>query len=189
MPTVVGGREGYETPDGEAMLDMAQSIGLKRHGFYQLFGHLTIGWPAYILAGLTGGSKYGTTNHLCARSHSHSRRPHPLRRVSPRPHSHMSLIVSYTRLIVSLRSWPRAPFSTALWPGKWAAKVLQSSAGVAAVVALLMAWARRAGSATVWAYYGGPYLIVNSMWRTITALLCSHVPAQQGPCAPAITLL
>jgi len=126
VPTVVGGRIGHETPGGEEQLDLATSMGTVRHGAYQLFGHLMIGWPSYILAGLTGGSAYGTSNHF----------------------------------------WPGKPFSPALWPGKWAAKVVQSAAGVVGVLALLALWARRCGAATVWAFYGGPYLVVN-MWLIV----------------------
>jgi len=45
-------------------------------------------------------------------------------------------------------------------------RVLQSTAGVAAALAFLGVWARRAGAATVWALYGGPYLVVN-MWLIV----------------------
>ena len=110
VPTVVNGREGRETPGGEEQMDLAVQLGKIRHGAYQLFGHLTIGWPTYILFGLTGGARYGTSNHF----------------------------------------WPRAPFSEALWPGKWANKVLQSAAGVAAVVSMLVLWSMKCGAATVW---------------------------------------
>ena len=175
VPTVVDGRDGHETPGGAEMMNIAKNMGERRHGFYQLFGHLTvrhaaslplsslppclvppiypfllrfappvegqrhsgrvsrsqIGWPSYILAGLTGGSKYGTSNHF----------------------------------------WPFRPLNSAsaqrhMWPNKWPTKVLQSSAGVAAVLVGLAMWARRAGAATVWALYGGPYLVVN-MWLIV----------------------
>jgi len=131
VPTVVDGRDGHETPGGAEQLDLAKSLGERRHGFYQLFGHLIIGWPSYILAGLTGGGKYGKSNHF----------------------------------------WPFRPFNGAaaqrhMWPNKWPTKVLQSSAGVAAVLIGLSMWARRAGAATVWALYGGPYLVVN-MWLIV----------------------
>ena len=139
VPTVVNGREGIETTGGTDQMDLAKSMGEKKHGAYQLFGHLVIGWPSYILAGLTGGAKYGTSNHF----------------------------------------WPYKPFSDALWPGKWAAKVLQSAAGVGGMLALLAFWAKRCGAATVWAWYGGPYLIVN-MWLIIyTWLQHTDVSAPQ----------
>ena len=69
---------------------------------------------------------------------------------------------AYAGRLGSNHFWPRAPFSERLWPGRWAAKVVQSAAGVAGVLALLGLWARRCGAATVWAFYGGPYLVVNA---------------------------
>ena len=33
-------------------------------GAVQLFAHLVVGWPAYLLWGATGGPKYGTSNHF-----------------------------------------------------------------------------------------------------------------------------
>ena len=57
VPTVVDGVPGEMTLGGEDQLDLARSMGERLHGAYQIFGHLTIGWPAYLIAGLTGGSK------------------------------------------------------------------------------------------------------------------------------------
>ena len=111
-------------------MDLAKSMGEKKHGAYQLFGHLTIGWPTYIIFGLTGGSRYIEDGRI------------------------------------SNHFWPSAPFSAAMWPGKWAKKVIQSSVGVFGVLAGLWAWSRAAGAATVWAFYGGPYMVVNA-WLII----------------------
>ena len=188
VPTVVDGREGYETPGGAGVLDMAKSLGVKTHGFYQLFGHLTIGWPSYILAGLTGGSKYGNTNHLYARTHT----PNPNPASAPDPHPTRHAHAARRLCVRASTSWPRAPFSAALWPGKWANKVLQSAAGVFGVIALLGWWARRAGAATVWAFYGGPYLVVNSTRDAATPrrppstspLSTSPLARTRQPCAP-----
>ena len=149
VPTVVGGVAGEMTPDGEAQLDLASRMGERLHGVYQLFGHLTIGWPSYLLAGLTGGSKYVD--------------------VAGRLSNHF---------------WPGAPFSKELWPGKWAAKVIQSTAGVVAVLVLLSLWAKRAGSGAVLALYWGPYLVVN-MWLIVYTWLqhtdvdVPHLPADE----------
>jgi fatty acid desaturase len=57
--------------------------------------------------------------------------------------------------------WPTRPFSDALFPGKWRAKVWVSSVGVCAMLGLLGWWASSAGIATVLALYVGPYLVVN----------------------------
>ena len=89
MPTVVDGVPGEMTVGGEDQLNLAKAMGEKAHGVYQIFGHLTIGWPSYLIVGLTGGSKYvddagRVSNHF----------------------------------------WPGQPFSTRMWPGKWADKVL-----------------------------------------------------------------
>ena len=127
VPSVVGGREGLETPGGDENLNLAARMGADGHARYQLFGHLTIGWPSYILAGLTGGGKYGHSNHF-----------------------------------LPYMPWNSETAVRHLWPNKWPQRVLQSTAGVAAVLALLGAWARHAGAATVWAFYVGPYLVVNA---------------------------
>jgi len=128
VPTVVGGVAGESTPGGEEQMDLAKRMGKRWHGFYQTFGHLTIGWPTYLLAGLTGGSRWVDEHG--------------------RPPNHF---------------WPSKPFSSELWPGRWASKVVQSTAGVGAALAFLGLWARSSGWGVVMALYGGPYLVVN-MW-------------------------
>ena len=127
VPSVIDGREGHETPGGANELALAARMGATLHGAYQLFGHLTIGWPTYLLFGLTSGSKWseagGISNHF----------------------------------------FPFRPFSTVMWPGKWASKVLSSTAGVAAALGVLGWWAAKAGTGAVMALYGGPLLVIN-MW-------------------------
>ena len=39
-------------------------LGKILYGFNQLFLHLILGWPAYLLFGKTGGPRYGTSNHF-----------------------------------------------------------------------------------------------------------------------------
>ena len=130
VPPVIDGREGRETTGGEHELALAAKMGPALHGFYQSFGHLTVGWPLYLLFGMTSGSKYseggGVSNHF----------------------------------------FPYRPLSRAMWPGRWATRVLQSTAGVAGMLALLAAWGAKAGAASVAALYGGPLLVVNA-WLII----------------------
>ena len=88
-----------------------------------LFNHLAVGWPAYLLWGATGGSSRGVTNHFI----------------------------------------PVAPFSEALWPGSWKAKVWRSDLGVLATLGVLVAWGVAAGSALpVLALYVAPLLVTNA---------------------------
>jgi len=64
VPVVVNAREGIENGGGEGELENARRFGKGQWGFLQLFLHLVIGWPAYLLWGATGGPKYGTSNHF-----------------------------------------------------------------------------------------------------------------------------
>ncbi len=59
--------------------------------------------------------------------------------------------------------WPFAPFSNALFPARWARKVVASAVGVLAVLALLAGWAVAVGSVVpVLVLYVGPYLVCNA---------------------------
>jgi len=64
VPVVVNGRPGIENEGGEGELANAARFGKTPWGGLQLFLHLVIGWPAYLLWGATGGPKYGTSNHF-----------------------------------------------------------------------------------------------------------------------------
>ncbi len=58
--------------------------------------------------------------------------------------------------------WPSWPFSNALFPERWARKVLASSLGVLTMVGLLAWWSVGVGSVVpVMALYVGPYLVCN----------------------------
>ncbi|MGI9596596.1 MAG: fatty acid desaturase [Acidimicrobiales bacterium] len=59
--------------------------------------------------------------------------------------------------------WPTRPFSRALFPSRWASKVVLSAVGVLGVVGLLIASALATGSVVpVVALYVGPYLVCNA---------------------------
>jgi len=123
VPLVVGGDGVNEHAGGEADLAASRSMGKQPYGLVQLLLHLLFGWPAYLLAGKTGGPAHGTSNHF----------------------------------------WPRAPFSTKLWPAQWAKKVWLSDWGIGATLVALSLWAVKAGLAPVLALYVGPLVVVN-MW-------------------------
>jgi len=64
VPVVIDGRPGLENVGGEGELENARRFGKGIWGSLQLFLHLVVGWPAYLLFGATGGPKYGTSNHF-----------------------------------------------------------------------------------------------------------------------------
>ena len=67
--------------------------------------------------------------------------------------------------------WPRGPFESDLFPERWHRRVIVSAVGVAAMAAVLVAWAIAAGSVIpVLALYVGPYLVVNAWLVTYTWL-------------------
>ena len=64
VPLVINGNGVTEKKGGEKELKFPGYLGKKNYGILQLFIHLILGWPAYLLAGSTGGLKYGTSNHF-----------------------------------------------------------------------------------------------------------------------------
>lgn len=58
--------EPYEEGKGSHAIRsfLVKKIGLKFWGGLQAFAHLTIGWPAYLMIGATGGPDRGMTNHF-----------------------------------------------------------------------------------------------------------------------------
>jgi len=78
----------------------------------------------------------------------------------------MYLLVGATggpRRGVTNHFWPKAPFSQALFPGRWPRRVILSSAGVAFTIVLLGWWAFVVSNiSTVLALYVGPLLVVNA---------------------------
>lgn len=66
--------------------------------------------------------------------------------------------------------WPTRPFSQALFPDRWKAKVKWSSFGVLVTLAFLAWWAIAGNAWQVLAVYIGPYLVVNAWLVTYTWL-------------------
>jgi len=64
VPLVIKGNGLTEKVGGEKELRFSNSIGKKNYGILQLFLHLILGWPSYLLTGSTGGIKYGISNHF-----------------------------------------------------------------------------------------------------------------------------
>lgn len=58
-----GGGEGSMAVRGTFLNFFGRSLGIKMWGALQMFLHLIVGWPAYLLIGATGGSARGMTNH------------------------------------------------------------------------------------------------------------------------------
>jgi len=62
VPTVI------DTPGGKASLSAHVSWGEDVFGFVNTIQHLVFGWPAYLLAGVSGAPARGVTNHFTATS-------------------------------------------------------------------------------------------------------------------------
>ena len=58
---------------------------------------------------------------------------------------------------------PKWPFNKALWPGRWAKKVIHSDFGIVAMLGMLGLWAAKFGLMSVMALYVGPLMFTN-MW-------------------------
>lgn len=64
VPVVISGDGKSEKKGGENEMESSLFFGKILYGFNQLFLHLILGWPAYLLLGKTGGPRYGTSNHF-----------------------------------------------------------------------------------------------------------------------------
>ena len=67
VPLVINGNGVNEKVGGEKEMAFSRKLGKNKYGILQLFLHLILGWPAYLLAGSTGGIKYGISNHFWPR--------------------------------------------------------------------------------------------------------------------------
>eukprot|EP00747_Dinoflagellata_sp_TGD_P189713 gnl/TRDRNA2_/TRDRNA2_50398_c0_seq1.p1 gnl/TRDRNA2_/TRDRNA2_50398_c0~~gnl/TRDRNA2_/TRDRNA2_50398_c0_seq1.p1 ORF type:complete len:516 (+),score=60.21 gnl/TRDRNA2_/TRDRNA2_50398_c0_seq1:225-1550(+) len=64
VPSVLNGREGIERPRGEKRLGMAKTFGEHIYPVVHAGFKLLLGWPAYLVSGVSGGPKYGESNHF-----------------------------------------------------------------------------------------------------------------------------
>jgi omega-6 fatty acid desaturase (delta-12 desaturase) len=53
-----------DSAKGQANYALKEAIGEDAFAIVNLFVHLVVGWPAYLISGATGGPKYGVTNHF-----------------------------------------------------------------------------------------------------------------------------
>lgn len=56
--------EEHDSIKGKLYYAMQEKIGKTGYMITNMFLHLVVGWPAYLLSGATGGTKYGVTNHF-----------------------------------------------------------------------------------------------------------------------------
>ncbi len=68
VPVVIDGNGKSEKKGGETEMESSLLLGKTLYGINQLFLHLILGWPAYLLAGKTGGPRYGMSNHFWPRA-------------------------------------------------------------------------------------------------------------------------
>ncbi len=64
VPLVIDGDGKNEKAGGNEEMASSVFLGKNLYGVTQLVLHLIFGWPAYLLAGKTGGPRYGTSNHF-----------------------------------------------------------------------------------------------------------------------------
>ena len=203
VPSVINGRLGVEEQNGEVVMDFAKKLGEKFHGAFQLFGHLTIGCACLSPSSQTRADVARRSTalvpapppHRSARTYLAAARPSALlltcstRAIPSRASCPQGRPTSYSvtradrRTVSPTTSAWRALLQGAL-AGQVGGKVVQSSAGVLAFVALLAWWASKAGAASVLALYGGPYLVINAWlvaytWLQHTDVDVPHLAAEE----------
>lgn len=123
-------------------------IGEPIFGILQIILHLLLGWPAYLLLGVTGGKSRGLTNHFL---------PYQLNKGNNRIVSDNNN--TNTNLDRTISS--KVPFKR-LFPKNMSTKVWLSDLGVLSTLSLLFYLSTIYGFPIILALYGGPYLIINS---------------------------
>jgi len=123
-------------------------IGEPIFGILQIILHLLLGWPAYLLLGVTGGKSRGLTNHFL---------PYQLNKGNNRIVSDNNN--TNTNLDRTISS--EVPFKR-LFPKNMSTKVWLSDLGVLSTLSLLFYLSTIYGFPIILALYGGPYLIINS---------------------------
>ena len=141
VPVVAGSRE---ADDAAAM---QQHLGRNGFAILALLGHLLVGWPAYILQGVTGGFKYGRTSHFWPFGHGGAKGG-------------------------AFGDEGKELFGSSFLQRR----VLLSDLGIAAAIGGLCLWAKLAGAKTVALLYGGPLLVTNA-WLVLYTWLQHTSPA------------
>lgn len=133
-------------------------IGEPIFGIIQITLHLLLGWPAYLLLGITGGKSRGLTNHFL---------PYQLNKGNNRisindnnnnydHHDDKDNNNDKHRMITTEVPYKR------LFPKNMSKKIWLSDLGILATLSLLYYLSTIYGFLTILALYGGPYLIINS---------------------------
>lgn len=136
VPVVIDGRPGLENVGGEGELENARRFGKGIWGSLQLFLHLVVGWPAYLLFGATGGPKYGTSNHFI-----------PIKPFNTNLWPGKLSRTGSPKCVASLSS----PQHCDSLPGNWPLKVWRSDLGVAAMLSGLWLLASKVIPPQQWA--------------------------------------
>eukprot|EP01038_Epipyxis_sp_PR26KG_P014830 gene14830-19924_t len=124
---------GTKSPKRVLQFILGDKIGEFLFGFGEVFAHLAVGWPAYILFGATGGYSRGFTNHFI-----------PFQFKRP------------LELFPGINSKPLKD----LFPNKM--KVFASDFGIGAMLVVLAKLVHTFGFWKVAAAYGGPLMVVNA---------------------------
>lgn len=144
-------------------------IGEPIFGILQIILHLLLGWPAYLLLGVTGGKSRGLTNHflpyqlnkgynkIISDNKNNNNNSNNDSHQEKDNNNHDNIY--HTNLDRTITS--EVPFKR-LFPKNMSTKVWISDLGVLSTLSLLFYLSTIYGFPIIFALYGGPYLIINS---------------------------